>query len=25
LEINPNDKVAQIYMQRCLKGAIAPP
>ena len=23
LEINPNDKVAQIYMQRCLKGAIA--
>src|SRR6476661_7665494 len=24
LEINPNDKVAQIYMQRCLKGAIAP-
>jgi PAS domain S-box-containing protein len=24
LEINPNDKVAQIYMQRCMKGAIAP-
>jgi adenylate cyclase len=24
LEINPNDKVAQIYLQRCLKGAIAP-
>ena len=23
LEINPKDKVAQIYMQRCLKGAIA--
>ncbi|MEG4573130.1 PAS domain S-box protein [Microcoleus sp. N3A4] len=24
LQINPSDKVAQIYMQRCLKRAIAP-
>ena len=24
LQINPRDKVAQIYMQRCLKRAIAP-
>lgn len=24
LQVNPGDKVAQIYMQRCVRGAIAP-